>query len=253
MSGSRLTRVFGLLVVFGVVAFSAVPPAAARQSVKERFDKKLLDAAEVLEAAISREGNPIPHGLLERARAIVIFPGVVKAGLFFGARYGEGVLVVRDDDGTWSPPAYYTIKGGSWGLQIGAQSMDIVLLVMDREGLRALLKQKFTIGADMHVTAGPQSFNADVEQDVALKGTIYSYTRSRGLFAGVALDGARISPTNRNNHRYYGADYTVDDIVIRRKPEMPSAAKKLIKLLESFSKKSEPATGIVPSSSSRSE
>lgn len=219
---------------FACIALAATIAAAApaRADDRARFVRKLDDAREVLVEALSGEGRTIPPRLLARARAIAIFPGVVKGGFVWGGRYGEGVVLSQDEAGAWSAPAYFTLAGGSWGLQIGLQSTDVVLLVMNDRGLHALLKQKATLGADAEVAAGPSSASAEADVDVALRAEILSYTRARGLFAGVSVDGARIARSDRINGGLYGRPVTVDEILIERSVDVPEEARRLVDLLK---------------------
>lgn len=226
----RFRKFFGALVIAALIA-----PAALADTVEERFAEKITDAEVVVEAALNRKGNSIPIALIKEARAIAVFPKTFKAGLVFGARYGEGILMAQGDDKTWSAPAYYTLTAASAGLQAGLQEADIVLLIMNDRGLRAFLKQEVTLGADFTVAAGPGSLNATGDKDIGMQADIYSYTRSRGLFAGVSVNGARISNSNRFNTRYYGNQYSVDDIVIRRQVNPPVVAKSLISKLDAIS------------------
>lgn len=222
----RLMRLGALVLV---LAFSV---AAGAES---RYTEKLRNSQTVLDQMINQSGQTIPLVLFRQAHAIAIFPGVVRAGFIFGGRYGEGVVLTRNHENKWSSPAFFTLAGGSWGLQAGVQAADIILFVMNERGLQALLKQKLTLGADMSVAAGPNSVNAAGEIDIALKADIYSYVRSRGLFAGIAVSGARMAYSPRMNREYYTQSYTVDDIIVRRQPEVPRDAAGLVERLNQLS------------------
>lgn len=223
------------LIKFSSFALVLLLAAALPGHTESKYARKLNDAREVLAQAMSHEGKAIPPQLLKRAKAIAIFPNTIKAGFVVAGRYGEGVVLSHAEDGSWSAPAFFTVAGGSYGLQIGVQSMDIVLLIMNDRGLQALLKQKATIGADVAVTAGPASVSGDADIDVFMKADILSYTRAKGLFAGIAVNGARIAASPRMNHEFYGRDISVDDIIVRRMVDAPAAAQ-LRAALETYAK-----------------
>lgn len=199
-----------------------------------RYDRLIGRSNDVLVAAITREGAAIPPQLLKTCKAIMVFPGVIRAGFIWGGRFGEGITVGRTEQGEWSAPSFFNMVGGSWGLQIGFESVDVVMLVMNERGLQALLKQKFTLGGDISATAGPNTASAQADIDVALKADIVSYARARGLFAGIALNGARIASGPKANRAYYGRPLAVDDIIVRNAAPMPSAAAGLMKTLAPY-------------------
>lgn len=214
------------LVVGTLIVCLAAPAWAA-----SREERRLEDAREVLEAAL--EGpNAIPPRLLERAKGVAIFSGIVRGGFIWGGRAGSGVLLVRGEDGSWSPPAFISIAGGSWGLQVGLQSVDAVFLVMNDRGLRSLMKNRSTLGADAAVTAGPTSASGEAAVDAALKAEILAYTRARGAYAGISLQGSHVWQDSRANENLYGRRLTVERIVLRREVEMPEAARPLVEVLE---------------------
>lgn len=217
-----------------IVALTLIVCVAASAGPESRYTRKLAESQTALEQMLTTPGNPIPPALFHSCKAIAIFPSVVRAGFIFGGRYGEGVVLTRNDQNQWSSPAFFSIAGGSWGLQIGVQSADVVLFIMNDRGLEALLKQKFTIGADMSVAAGPNSVNAAGDIDLALRADIYSYVRSRGLFAGIAVNGARMAFSPRMNREYYTQSYTVDDIIVRRTSPVNDDAKSLVQRLNSL-------------------
>ncbi len=214
-----------------LLSLLAVLPASADVA---RLDAKISAAEAVLNQALVREGAAIPPQFIRQAKAIVLFPGIVRGGFIYGARYGEGIVLGRTADGGWTAPAFFTMTGGSFGLQAGLESMDVVLLIMNDRGLQALLKQKFTLGGDIAVTAGPNSAAAAGDIDVALKAEMLSYVRSRGVFAGISVNGARLAFSPKLNRQYYSRSYTVDDIVIRNEAPVPQAAQSLIQKLKSL-------------------
>ncbi|MEO6064595.1 MAG: lipid-binding SYLF domain-containing protein [Lysobacterales bacterium] len=166
------------------------------------------EAVEVLHHSMDTPDHRIPDSLLRDAEAIAVIPHVVKAGLIFGGRHGRGLLSVRMRDGLWSNPIFISLTGGSVGFQAGVESTDIILVFRSRRGVDSMVNGKFTLGADASVAAGPVGRSAAMSTDQKLEAEIYSYSRSRGLFAGVALDGSVIRVRERSNARVYGRGIT---------------------------------------------
>jgi lipid-binding SYLF domain-containing protein len=171
-------------------------------------DAQAQNAARVLNEIQAIPESAIPDKLLDEAQAIVVVPDTIKAGLVLGGRRGRGLMAVRTDDGGWSQPSFVTLTGGSIGLQVGVQSADVVLVFRTRRGLDSIVNGKFTLGADAGVAAGPLGRNATAATDGQMKAEIWSWSRARGLFAGVALDGAVLAIDDRSNERIYGWDTT---------------------------------------------
>lgn len=171
-------------------------------------DKRLEEATRVLDEIMRSPDRAVPRRLLEDAYAIAVIPDVVKAGLLIGGRRGRGVVSVRTPEGTWSHPSFLTLTGGSIGFQAGVQSTDVILVFRSARGVDSIVNGKFTLGADAAVAAGPVGRNAQASTDAELRAEIYSYSRSRGLFAGVALDGAVLSIDHRSNQSTYGRNVT---------------------------------------------
>ena len=196
-----MKRVTILLAAIVVLVMCTVPalPALANQE-----PKKIEDCIDVVKAikAIPEEG--IPYILLRNAQGIMIIPGVIKLGFVIGGRYGTGILLVRDDQGNWSDPVFVSIAGGSLGWQIGAESTDLILVFKTKMSVSGILKGKFTLGADASVAAGPVGRSAEGATDVMLKSEIYSYSRSRGLFAGISLEGAVLAVDDDADASFYG-------------------------------------------------
>lgn len=184
----------------------------AQQKEIERADNAVRVLSEVLQ--IPEES--VPERLIREAEAIAVLPDVVKAGLVFGGRGGRGLIAVRGSDGSWSNPSFITLAGGSFGFQAGVQSADVVLVFRTRRGVDNIVNGKFTLGADASVAAGPLGRSAQASTDGRLEAEIYSYSRARGLFAGIALDGAVIAIDNRANRRVYGRDVTARMILENR-------------------------------------
>lgn len=176
----------------------------ARKSGTERADNAVRVLTEVMRAPDHR----IPGSLLSKAEAIAVVPDVVKASFVVGGRRGQGLISVRSADGTWSNPSFITLTGGSFGFQAGVQSTDVILVFRSKRGVDSIIHGKFTLGADAAVAAGPVGRNAQAATDGQLKAEIYSYSRSRGLFLGVALDGTVLSINDNANREVYGSGVT---------------------------------------------
>ncbi len=166
------------------------------------------EAVEVLRKSMDTPDHRIPDALLRDAEAIAVIPHVVKAGLIFGGRHGRGLLSVRMRNGVWSNPIFISLTGGSVGFQAGVESTDVILVFRTRRGVDSIVNGKFTLGADASVAAGPVGRSAAMSTDQRLEAEIYSYSRSRGLFAGVALDGSALRVRERSNARVYGRGIT---------------------------------------------
>lgn len=180
--------------------------APAQAGVKE--DAKAADATRVLGEIMRIPETSVPEKMFTDAHAIAVIPDLVKVGLGIGGRRGKGLISVRSPDGTWSNPSFVTLTGGSVGFQAGVQSSDVILVFRSPRGVDNIVNGKFTLGADASVAAGPVGRSAQASTDEQLEAEIYSYSRARGLFAGVSLDGAVISIDHRANQRAYGANTT---------------------------------------------
>ncbi len=181
---------------------------ASTVSAGEREDKRASEAARVLDEIMQAPDQAIPSRMLSDAHAIAVIPDVVKAGFVLGGRAGKGLISVRNADGVWSNPSFVKLTGGSVGFQAGVQSTDVVLVFRSRGGVDSIVNGKFTLGADAAVAAGPVGRTAQASTDGQLKAEIYSYSRARGLFAGVALEGAVIAIDHRANQAVYGRNST---------------------------------------------
>ena len=199
------------------------------------LDARIEEARLVLGEIMTSPDQSIPEELLAKCKAIAIYPSVLKGGFIFGARYGKGVVIAKDANGKWGPTAFSTIGGGSWGLQIGAQATDLIFVVMNERGLSGLLSSNFTLGADASVAAGPVGRYSQAATDLTLKAGILSYSRSRGLFGGLALDGAVVTQDNNSNTAYYGKYVTSRDILTGNAVEPKPSSKGLLDALTQFS------------------
>jgi lipid-binding SYLF domain-containing protein len=196
-------RATSLIVVGLLVGMFAAPVLAQKKSRMQDAARHASEAAETFTEIMNVREKSIPKELLDKAEAIAVFPGVVKAAFIVGGRGGQGV-VSRRVKGGWSAPAFFNLAGGSFGAQIGAQKTDYVLLIMNEEGLNGLLKDKFELGGEVSVAAGPVGREAAASTNPRLDAGILSYSRSKGLFIGAALKGAVISPDNDLNTAVYG-------------------------------------------------
>jgi len=200
-------------------------------------EERLVNAANAFSEIMSAPDKGIPGGLLEKADCVVIIPGMKKGGFIVGGRYGKGLVSCRNTAKTaWGAPAMLEMGGGSFGLQIGASAVDVVMLVMERGGMDSLLKDKFTLGADASVAAGPVGRASTAETDAAMKAKILSYSRSRGVFAGLELSGATLNQDGNANKAIYGKTIDAPDI-LAGKVTTPAAAKPVVDALMKYSPK----------------
>lgn len=209
-------RSLAAAVAVAALTFPAVSPA--QQESGEA--KRLRDAVTVFGEIMKAEDNAIPNAILSKAEGIAIFPGTIKAGFIFGGLRGRGVLSARSGGG-WSPPAFLTLTGGSFGLQIGGQAADVILVINDRRGLENLVRNQFTLGADASVAAGPVGRDAKAATDLQLRAQILSYSRARGLFAGLTINGSTVRGDRDANERFYGRRLETKQIVLERAAGSP--------------------------------
>jgi len=200
-----------------------------------KVDERLSDAADLFGEIMGAPDRSIPQGLLDKAACVVVVPGLKKGAFVFGGKYGKGFAVCRGASGQgWGPPAAIRIEGGSFGLQIGFSSSDVVLLVMNDRGMRDLTKDKFTIGGEASAAAGPVGRNATAQTDALLTAEILSWSRSKGVFAGVSLDGATLRADQDENQAMYGKRWTSKQI-LNSGAKPPASADKLLSVLNKYS------------------
>jgi lipid-binding SYLF domain-containing protein len=212
-------------------------PAFAADSGTE--EDRVEDAGNVLKEILNVPED-IPQDLLDKAECVIILPSVKKAAFGIGASYGRGVMLCRGGinyTGPWGPPALYALEGASIGFQIGVQGTDFVLLVMNPAGARSLLKSKVKLGADASAAAGPKGRTAEGATDVVMTAEILSYSRNKGLFAGVSLEGSTLRSDGSANAKLYGQQLSARDIIRRGKVKMPECASELVALLNAKSPK----------------
>lgn len=201
------------------VLFALSGPARAGE---EEF-KRAENAVRVLNEIMQAPDKAVPRDLLQSAHAIAVIPDVIKAGFVVGGRRGEGLISVKSADGTWSNPSFVNLTGGSVGFQAGVSSTDVVLVFRTQRGVDSIVHGKFTLGADASAAAGPVGRTAQASTDAQLKAEIYSYSRARGLFAGVALDGSVLSTDNKGNQAVYGDGVTARRIFEGGVSNVPNA------------------------------
>ena len=208
--------------------------AWAQRKTKEAT--RLENATYVINEIMQTPENGIPQDLLDRAVCVGIVPGELKGAFIAGVSYGRGALVCRmHGTGAWGAPSMFSLYGGSYGLQIGGQSTDIVFIVMNSGGVRKLLQSGVKLGADVSAAAGPVGRRADAETDIQLHAEILTYSRSRGLFAGISLAGSVIRQDEDGNERLYGHAVTAKDVLIKESEKAPAAAKQLDDILTKYS------------------
>ena len=205
----------------------AMPAAAATKE-----EKRVADATDVIDQLLRIPEQTIPPALLARAYAVAVVPNVVKLGFGLGARRGKGILVIRREDNSWSNPAFIALTGGSFGWQIGAQSTDIILVFKTREGVDGIANGKFTLGADASIAAGPVGRHTEIATDIQFKAEVFSYSRSRGIFVGVALEGAGITMDRVANAAFYGSSSTTPEQIFASSGNaVPAVANTFVQVL----------------------
>lgn len=203
--------------------FSALGAFAGAACAGEEELKRAENAIRVLNEIMQAPDKAVPQDLLRSAHAIAVIPDVIKAGFVIGGRRGEGVISVKTRDGTWSNPSFVNLTGGSVGFQAGVSSTDVILVFRTERGVDSIVHGKFTLGADASAAAGPVGRTAQASTDAQLKAEIYSYSRARGLFAGVALDGSVLSIANKSNQAIYGDGVTARRIFEGGVSNVPNA------------------------------
>src|SRR5579872_3713429 len=202
-------KVITVLAIAGTMGTLAI--AAERET---KVDERLDASAETLTEMMHASDHGIPQDLLNKAKCVVVVPGMKKAGFIFGAKYGRGFATCRREGGSgWSAPAAMQVEGGSFGFQIGASETDVALLVMNEGGMKHLLSDKFTLGGEATVAAGPLGRDGAAQTDAEMHAEMLSYSRSRGLFAGISLEGATLAPDSDTNRELYGHDNTNREIL----------------------------------------
>ncbi len=211
-------------------------PAFAQQKEQER----LKSSYEVLKEVIGMPDKGIPRDLLNKSECVIVIPSVKKAAFVVGASYGRGVMTCRSGEnfrGPWSAPAFFALEGGSFGLQAGGQATDFVLLIMNEKGATSIMSSKVKLGGDASVAAGPVGRTTSAETDVVMNAEILSWSRNKGVFAGIALTGSTIRSDDDANKNLYGKDLNAKQIILDHAVKTPPAGKPLVNLLNRMSPK----------------
>jgi lipid-binding SYLF domain-containing protein len=218
----------------GLLAILFAAPVAPAQ---DKEAERLRISAQVLQEILNVPEN-VPQDLLDKAECVGVFPSVLKGAFIFGGSYGRGAFVCRtgkEFTGPWGPPAMYRIEGGSVGLQLGGQATDFVLLVMNPKGVESMLRSKARLGADASAAAGPKGRTAEAATDLYLRAEILTYSRNRGLFAGVSLEGSSLRPDKGSNEKIYGRNFTARQILREGTVAVPEAGRGLVNTLNTHS------------------
>src|ERR1700733_4389026 len=224
------------IVCLVIVLISALAAFAADD---EREEDRVKDAGVVLKEILNIPED-LPQDLLDKAECVIILPSVKKGAFGVGASYGRGVMLCRSGEhykGNWGAPALYALEGVSIGLQLGGQATDFVLLVMNPKGAESLLYSKVKLGADASAAAGPKGRTAEGATDVVMNAEILSYSRNKGLFAGVSLEGSTLRSDGSANEKLYGKKLTAREIIVEHRVGVPSSARQLVSLLNAKSPK----------------
>ena len=222
----------------------ALVMASAGLQAASKEASRLENAGVVLEEVLGVPDN-IPQELLEKAECVIVIPSMLKLAIGIGGNYGRGAMVCRTGKtfrGPWGAPAMYSIEGGSFGLQLGAQSTDLVLLVMNDKGRNALLNSKVKLGGSASAAAGPKGRDVSASTDATMRAEILSYSRTRGLFAGVSLEGASLRPDNDASEQVYGRRITAQAIVTGKRLSVPASGRRFVAALERGAPRNESET-----------
>jgi lipid-binding SYLF domain-containing protein len=230
---NRMAAIFVGALMLAPLSFAR---SAGDENAKDE-NNRLQNAGTVIQEILDIPDD-IPQDLLDKARCVVVMPSVLKAAFVVGGSYGRGTMVCRtgkDFRGPWGAPAMYALEGGSVGLQIGAEATDFVILVMNNRGAESLLHSKVKLGGDASIAAGPKGRTASADTDAYMRAEMLSYSRARGVFAGVSLEGSTLRPDNDANHRLYGPDATAALIITEPKYESPESGRTLVHRLQKAS------------------
>ena len=234
----EMKGLYSLLVAILMVAATVT----AADNDKSKQEQRLQNAGQVLSEVLNIPDD-VPQDLLNKAKCVVVIPSVVKAAFVVGGSYGRGAMVCRTGDhfaGEWGAPSMMVLEGGSFGFQIGGSATDFVLLIMNEHGATSLLHSKVKLGADISAAAGPVGRSAEADTDAYMRAEILTYSRSRGLFAGVSLEGASLHSDNEGNEQLYGRKVNAQDIVMGHDTQTPQAAERLVSLLDKVSPQGSP-------------
>ncbi len=232
-------RVLRCLFLMVTLVFALRPAGAwAGNSEEDAAEvKRVLNSVDVCKELIEIPEKGIPQALLHKAQAIAIIPGYTKAAYVLGGEHGKGVILVRRQDDTWSDPVFISMTGGSVGFQIGFQRADIILVFKDRRSVDTIARGKFTLGADASIAVGPVGRAAEASTDIKFEAEVYSYSKAKGLFAGVSITGASLSIDNEADVRFYGkAGLSAHQILYGTRLKAPEAAEELRDVISKYAK-----------------
>lgn len=219
-------KIAGLSVIFTLVACFTL------LLFGDKFVDRVEESTTVYQALINTKDGGVPSSLLKKCRCVVVIPHVIKAAFGFGGRHGNGIASCKGKKGKWSPLSFVKLSGGSFGFQIGAQSSDMVLFLMTDKSVQGLMGSKFTLGGDASVAAGPVGRRVEAGTDITLRAEIYSYARSKGLFAGISLEGASLRADDTAIKKFYGQEVEPRAILMDHKvPKIPYIAREFTKVL----------------------
>jgi lipid-binding SYLF domain-containing protein len=224
------------LVIAACVSFAA---GAVYAATKEQ--KRLENCGVVMQEVLNIPDN-LPQQVLAKAECVIVFPSLLKVAFGMGKDYGRGAMVCRtgkEFNGPWGAPAMYALEGDSIGMQIGGESTDLILLVMNQKGVASILSSKIKLGGDASAAAGPKGRDASADTDLWMRAEILSYSRSRGLFAGVSLEGSTLRPDNKANARVYGRKIKARAILLGNKIAIPASGRHLVRVLQSNAPRNE--------------
>jgi SH3 domain-containing YSC84-like protein 1 len=215
--------------------------AASASSAATKEQKRLEKSGVVMQEVLNVPDN-LPRQVLEKAECVIVFPSVLKLAFGMGKEYGRGAMVCRTGrkfNGPWGAPAMYALEGDSIGMQLGGESTDLILLVMNRRGASSILSSKIKLGGDASAAAGPKGRDASASTDAWMRAEILSYSRSRGLFAGISLEGSTLRPDNKANARIYGRKISARAILLGHKVNIPATGRHLVRVLQTNSPRNE--------------
>ena len=218
-----------------MIAFSVLVLAGAVFAQKMNHEQERLENCGTVMQEIVDIPDNIPQELMEKAECVIVFPSLLKAAFGVGGSYGRGAMVCRTGphfNGPWGAPAMYALEGGSIGFQLGGEATDVVLLVMNDRGMKSILESKVKLGADASAAAGPKGRTASADTDAYMRAEILSYSRARGLFAGIPLEGSTLRPDNDANQDVYGRKLTAREIVTGGRTRTPASGQKLVSVLQ---------------------
>jgi lipid-binding SYLF domain-containing protein len=222
----------------GAWQLNAADAAKGDRKEESRMQETIRQAEEVLKASVSAPDKGIPKELLERAECIGVFPGVKKGAFVIGGEWGRGVFTCRKEDGTMGAPALFTMGGGSVGWQFGGKKVDAVMLIMNKDGVRHLLQDKFTLGGEVAAVAGPVGRTAQAATDAQMKAEILSWSQARGVFLGAAFKGAVIKPDAPAIEALYGEPMTATELLLADHVAPPGAAREFVETATEYSRRS---------------